>query len=571
MASSAAVLSLTACLFVACRPAERDHTVEPIPSAKATPSSKDLPETRETPSPIRFAAVSPADSGIDFLYYGSPSDQHYMTEQNGGGVALFDADADGRLDLFLVNGSHFQRPATSPAESHQLYRQTADWQFVNVTAASRLEGWEFGQGCAAGDYDNDGFVDLFIANYGRSRLWRNSGDGTFTDVTEACNVHADRWASSAAFADLDGDGNLDLYVVNYVDWTPQHVSDKRIPSPMDFKGLPDLLFQNDGSGAFREIGAAAGIAIPEIGKGLAIGVTDLTQDGLPDIYVANDTTRNFLFRNLGRMTFEETGIRSGCATSQDGGIGSSMGVAIADYNRDGWQDLAVTNFAGEMLDIFTGFGPGDFLAGNSDLGVDAWARGPLKFGVVLADFDADSWPDLFFANGHLWDDSAAGGEYRMRPGLLRNIGGTRFINAAPSAGEYFQNPWLGRALAAGDLDNDGDWDLVVSHLLDPPALLRNESERGGNVLNLSLVGVESARQPLGTRVEVVVNGRTLLEHVPSGESFQSAQDHRLLVPLGDAEIADEVRVFWGPNRLEIWDDLPADQLILLREGTGRRS
>jgi len=569
-ACSAVVLSLAVGLFVACRPTPRDVAVEPVPPASPMPTSKDLSPASVTPAPIRFSTVSPADSGIDFTYYGSPGEQHYMTEQNGGGVALFDADADGRLDVFLVNGSDFQRPATSAAESHQLYRQTADWRFLNVTAASRLQSWDFGQGCAAGDYDNDGFVDLFVANYGPSRLWHNAGDGTFTEVTSACGIHANRWATSAAFADLDCDGNLDLYVVNYVDWTPEHKSAKRIPSPMDFAGLPDLLFQNNGSGTFREIGAAAGIAIPEIGKGLAVGMTDLTRDGLPDIYIANDTTRNFLFRNLGHLKFEETGIRSGCATSQDGGIGSSMGVAIADYNRDGWQDIAVTNFAGELLDIFTGIGPGEFLAGNTELGVDIWARRPLKFGVLLADFDADSWPDLFFANGHLWEDSAAGGEYQMLPGLLHNMGGTRFINAAPSAGEYFQRRWLGRAAAGGDLDNDGDYDLLVSHLLDPAALLRNDSERSGNVLRLELIGVTSTRQPLGTRVEVVVNGRTLVEHVPSGESFQSALDHRLLISLGAANRADEVRVDWSPDRREVWQDVPVGKLIQLVEGTGGR-
>lgn len=517
---------------------------------------------------IRFVVIPRADSGVDFEYYGSPSDQHSMTEQNGGGVALFDADGDGRLDLFLANGSHFQHPASSAGASHRLFRQSQDWQFDDVTEACGLQAFGFGQGCAVGDYDNDGFCDLFVAAYGTNRLWHNAGDGTFNEVTQVSGVGDDRWSTSAAFADLDGDGNPELYVVNYVDWAPGRTTGKpQIPSPMDFAGLPDCLYRNSGDGTFQEIGADAGIAIAGEGKGLAVAIGDLDGDHQPDIYVANDTTRNFLFRNLGGLRFEENGVVSGCAVSQDGGIGSSMGVAMCDYNRDGRLDLFVTNFAQELLDVFANLGPAGFIARNTELGVDQPAKPKLNFGIVTADFDSDGWPDLFFANGHLWDETAAGGEFRMRPNLLRNVGGTRFDDVSLAAGDYFQQRWLGRAVAFGDLDSDGDADLVVSHLLDRPALLRNESERSGQVLRLKLIGTRASRQALGTRIEVIASGRTLVAHVPSGESFQASHDDRVLIPVGDVAAVDEVRVYWSAEDVEVWKDLSAGKLVRLVQGT----
>ena len=539
------------------RPRSTDR--EPI-----NPSQRTVAEVE---SAIRFALMPRAETGIDFEYFGSPSDEHFMTEQNGGGVALFDADGDGRLDLFLANGSHFKKPAEAVGASQRLYRQTTDWQFEEVTLPAGLQAFGFGQGCAAADYDNDGFCDLFVAHYEGNRLWHNNGDGTFADVTQAAGVANQRWGTSAAFADLDGDGNPELYVANYVDWTPDRVTSKRIPSPMDFNGLPDLLYRNSGDGRFESIGAEAGVAIVGEGKGLAVAIVDLDGDRRPDIYVANDTTRNFLFRNLGGLRFEEIGVPSGCAVSQDGSIGSSMGVAVGDYNRDGWLDLFVTNFAGELVDAFTGNGPNGFIANNAELGLDSLSRPLLNFGIVLADFDADLWPDLFFANGHLWEDTAPSHEYRMRPSLLRNAGGKRFNDVSAVAGDYFRERWLGRAVAVGDLDNDGDPDLVVSHLLAPPALLRNDSRRAGHVLRLKMIGTRSARQPLGMRVDVVVGNQTIAAHVPAGESFQASHDDRLLIPIGEATTVDEVRVHWFGGDTETWKKLPADEMCHLIEGT----
>lgn len=539
----------------------------PLPTVRK-PIASSQRSAAEVASPIRFTQLTRTETGIDFEYFGSPSDEHYMTEQNGGGVGLFDADGDGRLDLFLANGSHFKYPAEAAGASQRLFRQTADWRFEDITVPAGLQAFGFGQGCAAADYDNDGFCDLLVTHYGANQLWHNNGDGTFADVTQHAEVGDNQWGTSAAFSDLDGDGNLELYVVNYVDWTPNKISHRRIPSPMDFNGLPDSLYRNLGDGRFESIGKESGVAIVGEGKGLALAITDFNGDRMPDIYVANDTTRNFLFRNLGGLRFEEIGVQSGCAVSQDGSIGSSMGVAVGDYNRDGRFDLFVTNFANELLDALTGTGPAEFIANNAELGLDPLSRPLLNFGIVLADFDADQWPDLFFANGHLWDETPSGGQYRMPASLLRNSGGKRFVDASATAGSYFQQRWLGRSVAIGDLDNDGDPDLVVSHLLDPPAMLRNDSRRSGHVLRLKLIGTRSARQPLGTRVDVVVGDQTISAHVPSGESFQASHDDRLVIPVGNATTIDEVRVYWPGGETETWTNIPADELRLLIEGTG---
>ena len=565
----AIVVAIAFVLFRA-QPEKTEESVrESVGSKKRASFNPISREATAVESPIQFARVPRRESGIDFEYYGSPSDENYMTEQNGGGVALFDADGDGHLDVFLVNGSHFQQPAKAAGASNRLFRQTDKWRFGDVTVAAGLQAFGFGQGCAAADYDNDGFCDLFVAYYGANRLWHNNGDGTFTEVTREAGVGDEGWASSAAFADLDGDGNVELYVVNYVDWIPDRVTGKRIPSPMDFDGLPDLLYQNSGDGRFQQIGADAGVSIAKDGKGLAIAIGDLDGDRLPDIYVANDTTRNFLFHNLGGLQFEEIGVPSGSAVSQDGSIGSSMGIAICDYNRDGRPDLFVTNFAEEVLDVFTSIGPAGFVANNAELGVDRPSRHVLNFGIVLADFDLDFWPDMFFANGHLWDETAAGGEYKMYPNLLQNSRGSRFIDVSRAAGDYFERRWLARAVAFGDLDNDGDADLVVSHLLDPTEILRNDSDRAGHVLRLKLIGIRSARQALGARVEAVVGGQLIVAHVPSGESFQASHDDRMLIPIGDATTVEEIRVHWPQGRVETWKHLRAGELVLLVQGSGQ--
>lgn len=519
-------------------------------------------------STIRFEVVSANESGVDFQYFGSPSDDHYMTEQNGGGVAVFDLDSDGNPDLFFVNGSHFRHSAQSQNASNQLFRGNGAFGFRNVTHDAGMKAYNFGHGCAAGDFNNDGFTDMFVATYGRNSLWHNNGDGTFTDVTTQSGLTHTSFSSSAAFADLDGDGNMDLYVVNYLNWIPDDLPRTRVPSPMDFEGQADLLYQNSGDGLFREIGREAGVAISDDGKGLAVAIADLNGDQKLDIYVANDTCRNFLFQNQGNMTFREVGVATGSAVSQDGAIGSSMGVAVSDYNHDGRPDLFVSNFANEVVDVLSNAGHAGFIATNAELGVDTVSRSVLNFGIVATDFDLDTWPDLFFANGHLWDESAAGLDYFMRPSLLKNERGDRFRDIADHAGAYFREHWLGRATAMGDIDNDGDMDLVVGQLLAPSVLLRNESDRLGESQRIRFIGTASSRQPLGSAVAVqLANGQTLHLTIASGGSFQSAHDTVLVVATGTS-VAETITICWPSGDSETWYHPQAEHTICLVEGSG---
>ena len=548
------------------------------PNPGSATSAEQSEQSRHT-SPFRFEGMTP-QSGIDFVYYGAPGPQAYMTQQNGGGVGLLDIDNDGRLDLFLVNGSDFDRPATGLKTSNRLYRSTADFQYEDATGNTGLMAHGFGMGCAAADYDNDGFTDLFVACYGRNRLWHNNGDGTFTETTMAAGVHNAKWGTSAAFADLDGDGFSDLYVVNYVDWSsdepschpPGHPEINSVCSPMDRSGQADLLYHNTRNGQFVEIGADAGVALVADGKGLALTVADLDVDGRLDIYVVNDTSPNYLFRNTGGMKFEEVGVRQGVAISSDGRVGSGMGVACADYDHNGYLDLCVTNFRNQINDVYACLGPAGFVPANSGLGMDLISRSPLGFGIVLADFDLDTWPDLFVANGHFrdWTHLGPEHEYQMHPQLLWNRRGQRFEDVSRSSGNYFAQRWLGRAAAVADMDNDGDADLVVTHLSATPALLRNDTRPAGGSIRLELIGTRSSRQSLGSRVEIVTDSGRLVTSVPSGGSFQASHDRRILLATGSAESIDEIRVWWSGGSVEVWKNVAADDDGGLRliEGSG---
>jgi len=569
------------------QPAQPVGVVTPVaPSASMasiSPPVKLTPTLPEIESPIRFTSMTEA-SGVSMVYYGSPSRELYMTEQNGGGTALFDFDSDGWIDLFLSNGSHFTKPAETVGATQTLYRSHGEFHFQDVTRMSRLTAFGFGMGTAAGDFNNDGFVDLFVAGYGRNRLWKNHGDGTFDEVPLPALPKENTWGTSAAFADLDADGLLDLYVVNYVDWKPddppcfsahQNQPVQISCGPVGRTGQPDALYRNLGDGAFENIATAAGVAIESEGKGLALAIADLDGDRKLDVYVANDTTRNFLFLNQGReqgaLTFREEAVPRGVAFSSDGVAGSSMGVACGDYNRDGRFDLFVTNFLNQTYDAYENLGEPGFRSVNTPLGLDTPSRSKLAFGNILSDFDLDGWPDLFVANGHIWDLTSLGlaYEFEMTPYMFQNRKGQRFYEVSKSAGEYFSQQWLGRSPAVGDLDNDGDTDLVVGQVLKPAAILRNDSIRQGNSLQLKFIGVQSARQALGCRVEVQIDDRTTIATtISAGGSFQASSDDRVIVATGMVQTILAVRIVWPDGRLEEWTQLSTGKMLRLLEGTG---
>lgn len=530
-------------------------------------------------SPIVFADVT-AESGLDFYYYGSPSGQAYMTEQNGGGVAIFDADGDCVPDVYLVNGSNFDAPAQSPDQSCQFYLGRGNGSFENATVDSGLQYYSHGMGVTAGDFDNDGFSDLFVACFGRNALFQNQGDGTFREVLDESIADARLWSCSPAFADLNGDGLLDLYIVNYVAWTQDHphcrIAEapqfRRTCSPDSIAAVPDELLANQGDGTFRDVGEESGVADRKYGKGLALGVVDVNGDGLLDVYVANDATANSLFVNEGGLKFSNDAVRYGVAVSADGVHGASMGVGISDFDRNGHLDLFVTNFRNQVNDLYASLGDAGFVFANTETGVDLASRSKLAFGTIVRDFNGDSWPDIFIANGHIWDQTSLGPqyEYRMKPSMLLNQSGQRFVDVASQSGDYFRVKSLGRAVATGDLDNDADLDLVVQHLESPAKVLRNDSEAETFGVLVRFVGTRSARQPLGCRVEYQRDGKSFVEHVASGESFQASQDPRIVIPGRAKSTIDRLQITWPDGRIEHWSDIKIErrcELVAIEGGS----
>lgn len=575
-------------LLVGCEQGETTPVVKQEATAEGKGSS--LPEaTEEThsppvPSPFQFTDMA-SQAGLDFTYYGNPSPDHYMVEQNGGGVGLFDYDGDHRLDVFLSNGSHFDRPAGGAGEYHHLFRFTGELphqlQYQDVAAPAGVQQSGFGMGVACGDYNNDGFVDVYLCAYGQNHFWENNGDGTFSEITTATSTGDDqRWGASAAFGDLDGDGDLDLYVTNYVEYSKNDppcytiVEGERIKiscGPIGRVAQEDLLFENLGNGSFVDRSAAAGIHQPPAGKGLAVQIVDLNGDGLLDIYVANDTTDNFLFFNQGNLKFEEQALISGVAVSDRGKPESSMGIACADFNRNGLLDLFVTNFENAVNDFYQQLPGGGFLAINSQLGLDTTSRPMLAFGTIFADFDLDQWPDLFVANGHIWDLSSLGTEheYEMTQQLFHNQQGKRFLDVSRQSGSYFESKFLGRATAVGDLDNDGDADLLATHEIKPAAVLVNQSPRQGKSVRLRVIGTSGAREPLGCSVKIVTGEIEQLLIIPAGGSYQASSDPRVLLPVGSATSIDSLELNWPDGSRERWTSVPVQDELTLIQGTGQ--
>lgn len=526
---------------------------------------------------IRFEHV--ADCGVDFLYYGNPSPELYMTEQNGGGVAIFDFDRDGSPDLFFSNGNHHDRPSNEPGAQHHLYHSKSlpqkKLRFQSVGPLAGVSEHAFGMGAVAGDIDNDGFPDLFLCCYGKVQLWHNNGDGTFLDVTAERGLDSQLWSTSAAFADLDDDGDLDLYVTNYVDYAfsdpPCFLeTTTRIPiscSPIERTAQPDFLWENLGDGTFVDASVKSGIHDVPAGKGLAVEVVDLNGDGRLDIYVANDTTENFLFQNDGAMRFRNVANQEGVSVGLKGTPESSMGIACADFDHNGRFDLFVTNFENAINDFYLNVSEAGYLHSSGSFGLDIPSRPMLAFGTVAADFDLDSWPDLFVANGHIWDLSVAEDkhEYQMNPQLFQNVNGERFRDASAACGDYFKHKWIGRSAATGDLDNDGDADLVISHQLSPAAVLSNVSHAKGNSVRVHLIGRSHAREPLGIRVKATIGKETLEYHIAAGGSFQSSSAPGILIATGDGKKPLSLEVVWSSQHVERWENLSTSGSFVLRE------
>ena len=385
------------------------------------------------------------------------------------------------------------------------------------------------------------------------------------------------WSASAAFADLDADGDLDLYVANYVVYAPtdppcfsQHQTPVKIScGPIGRTAQADRLWENLGDGRFADASQKSGIHAVEPGKGLAVEIVDLDGDDRLDIYVANDTTDNFLFHNEGGLHFAEIGRQAGVAVSADGTAGSSMGIACADFDGNRRPDLFVTNFENSANDYYDNQFETTFLHRSSALGLDSPSRPMLAFGTVAADFDLDGWPDIFVTNGHIWDlrELKFGHLYEMPPQLFGNNQGRRFLDVSANAGPYFARQWLGRSTATGDLDGDGDADLIVTHELQPAAVLENDSQRQGRSSTVRLIGTTMSRDPLGVKVTYVCGDVTRIAHVASGGSFQASHDPVVVLSCGSAETIDALTVHWTAGQQQVWKGLPVDHEIQLVEGS----
>ena len=530
---------------------------------------------------------------------GSATDKQFLLEEMGGGVALFDYDNDGWLDIFLVNGSSFDPKIRDLKPTSYLFRNNGDGTFTDVTRKAGLTHSGWGQGCCVGDFDNDGFDDLFVSYWGRNVLYRNNGNGTFTDVTDRAGVAgpAQQWGAGCCFLDFDRDGRLDLFVSSYVAFDPERAprpgdnaycryNEIQVPcGPLGFAGGTNLLYRNRGDGTFEDVSEASGIARPRgsstmvfVGSnwrptgsyGMGAAAADFDNDGWPDIYVACDTAPSQLYRNNHDGTFRDIAVPAGSAFDEHGAALAGMGVGVGDYDADGWLDIVRTNFSEQVTTLYRNYGTGAFEVASlrAGLGVN---RKYVGFGVNFFDFDNDGWKDIFIANGHVYSQLEGRKlhiTYRQPNLLYRNTGNGRFVDVSASAGSAVTSPNLGRGCAVGDLDNDGDVDIVVNNLDGPPTLLRNDSGNKQNSILIKCVGTKSNRSAIGTRVKVTSGGRTQIDEVMSGSSYYSHSDFRLHFGLGRATAVDLVEIVWPSGLKESVRDLPANHLITFEESKG---
>lgn len=541
------------------------------PSVAPPPSAASLSSTLAGHITLRDVGQA---AGLDFQYFSGQTGFKYLVESMGGGVAVLDFDGDGWPDLYFPQGCRLPYDPDDVSHLDRLYRNRGDGTFEDVTSRSGLGDNRYSQGCAVGDYDNDGDPDLFVVNFGRSVLYRNHGDGTFSDASVEAGIQVDKWSSSAAFADLDRDGNLDLYVVTYVDSLRVcRADDNRITTcdPQNFNAEQDVLFRNRGDGTMQDVSLSAGILAPD-GKGLGIVTADFDDDGWPDIYVANDGTPNFLFRNLGPggMRFREEGLVAGVAVNAEGQAQAGMGIACADLNGDGLLDLFVTNFYLESSTFYVNLGGGLFQDNTRAAGLEAPTRHTLGFGAQAIDFDCDGWTDLIVANGHIDDYRFRNEPWKMPPQLFRNLGGGHFAEISSTAGPYFHGEYLGRGVARLDWNRDGLPDAVVVHQDHPVALLQNETVDPGHRVVLELHGIESNRDAIGARLRLTAGGRTQLLEICGGNGFFCSNELRQFVGLGSCELLEILEIQWPSGRHDRWVDLPTEVRLTVVEGSSPR-
>ena len=525
-----------------------------------------------------------AAAGIGFVN-ASSAEKRYIVESMGGGAAMFDFDGDGRLDLYLVNSYSVEAAlAKKPRPAAALYRNLGGGKFEEVAAKAGVADPGWAMGVSVADYDNDGRDDLYVTCFGPNRLYRNRGDGTFEDVTARAGVGDPRFSTGAAWADYDRDGDLDLFVANYVDFRlddlPQFGKGERCQyrglavqcGPRGLPGAGDALYRNNGDGTFSDVTRQAKVEDPNGYYGLGAVWTDLDDDGWPDLFVANDTTPNLVYRNNRDGTFTENGFAMGLAVDENGNEQACMGVAVGDYDRDGRLDLVVTNFADDYNTIYRRNADGTFSDVTRATRTAEASLPYLGWGVKLFDADNDGWLDLFVVNGHVYpqvEGAFPGGMYGQRKLFYRNLGNGAL--AEEGAGmPALMSRRVSRGAAFGDYDEDGDVDVLVNELDGAPMLLRNDGGSGaGNWLRLRLVGTRSNRNAIGARVTVRLGAASLVDEVRAGDSYLSHSDRRLHFGLGAASGVSDVQVRWPGGAIERWRNLPAGREHTLTEGKGQ--
>ena len=515
------------------------------------------------------------EAGIDWSHENGATPQKYFIETLGGGGAFLDFDNDGWLDIFLVDsGSHVYSETKSQAHP-ALYKNNGDGSFTEVTDQAGLAAEGYGMGVTVGDFDNDGWSDLYVTHFGRNRLYRNQGDGTFQDITTEAGVAVNAWSTSAAFFDMDNDGDLDLFVGLYLDWDYEKElycgqlkeGYRTYCHPRGYRSIPSVLFQNNGDATFTDVTAKAGVKIP--GKALGVVTGDINQDGLADIYVANDTVANFLFKNLGGGTFQEIGVAGGVAFGINGQPESGMGVDFGDYNEDSRIDLVITNFDQEMNNLYTSQGKDWFMDRALEAGAGRVAFLFSGFGVRFLDYDNDGDLDLVVLNGHIQDNVQlfqADVTYAEPPLLLENVGG-KFSDVGKKSGEIWQRALVGRALAAGDYDNDGDSDLLFVNNGQPAVLLRNDGGNRNAWLGLKLVGQKSNRDGVGAVLTLTTNRRKIFRERSGGGSYLAAHDPRIVFGLGEGEEVISLEIGWPSGVVQTLQPLQLRQYHVIQEPT----
>lgn len=536
--------------------------------------------------------------GINFVHFNGMSGQHYYPEMVGSGAAMFDYDNDGDLDILIIQGQMLGpgkalTEAVYPPRGHlplkaRLYRNdtvahpdgTRTIRFTDVTEESGIDARGYGMGVATGDYNNDGWVDLYITNLGHNQLWRNNGDGTFTDVTEATGTDDSNWSVSAAFVDFDHDGWLDLFVGNYVDFSFTNRKRCFLPTgaedycgPLAYEPVPNRLFRNRRNGTFEDVTGQSQIGRESYGA-LGVVCADFNGDGWTDIYVANDERSDQLWINQGNGTFKNRAMLAGCAVDRNGRPQSSMGVAAGDFDNNGTEDLLVTNLMGEYAALYVNDGKALFEDRSFESGLGRVTMPYTGFGVGFIDYDNDGWLDIFIGNGEVKTIEAqarTGDRYPLKQKklVLHNLGNGRYEDVSDKAGAVIALAEVGRGVAFGDVDNDGDTDILVVNNNGPARLLINNIGHRKHWLGLRMIGENVKRDMLGTRVGVFrPEGPALWRRVHTDGSYASASDPRVLIGLADSAKITKVRAEWVSGRVEEWTGLSIDKYLTLREGSG---